>query len=233
MVWLKCTPLPQPLDEAALPCVPPGAGPACLAPLDLLRRWLEAHPLPHGSRLPSERQLAAELHIGRPALREALRALGALGQIASRRGAGHYLQAPAVAPRPVPEAALAPDPEHLREARMALECSAAQLAAARGAPDALRAAAAQFESLGGDELDRAFHFAVVRAARNPVLLAVAQTLVSWSPPDAADPADAAAHERHAQAHREVLDALAGRDPDAAAAALRRHWMSRREHACSE
>ena len=44
-----------------------------------------------GQRLPSERTLAAQLKVSRPALREALRALQSAGLVQARRGSGWYV----------------------------------------------------------------------------------------------------------------------------------------------
>jgi GntR family transcriptional repressor for pyruvate dehydrogenase complex len=44
-----------------------------------------------GQRLPSERTLAAELNVSRPALREALQALQSAGLVQARRGSGWYV----------------------------------------------------------------------------------------------------------------------------------------------
>ncbi|MCW2980297.1 MAG: transcriptional regulator [Solirubrobacterales bacterium] len=44
-----------------------------------------------GQRLPSERALASELNVSRPALREALQALQSAGLVRSRRGSGWYV----------------------------------------------------------------------------------------------------------------------------------------------
>lgn len=45
-----------------------------------------------GDRLPSERELAERLNVGRSSVREALRALELLGLIATRRGEGTFIQ---------------------------------------------------------------------------------------------------------------------------------------------
>ena len=45
-----------------------------------------------GTRLPSERQLAQTLAVGRSAIREALKALDVLGLIEVRQGDGTYLK---------------------------------------------------------------------------------------------------------------------------------------------
>jgi GntR family transcriptional regulator, transcriptional repressor for pyruvate dehydrogenase complex len=47
-----------------------------------------------GNRIPSERQLAESLGVNRPAVREAIRALGFLGLLEVRQGSGTYFRGP-------------------------------------------------------------------------------------------------------------------------------------------
>lgn len=47
-----------------------------------------------GTRMPSERQLASDLGVGRSAVREALKSLGLLGLVEVRQGDGTYLRKP-------------------------------------------------------------------------------------------------------------------------------------------
>ncbi|RXF72687.1 FadR/GntR family transcriptional regulator [Hansschlegelia zhihuaiae] len=65
---------------------------------DVIRRSLQAYiadqRLSPGARLPSERELAAALEVGRPALREAMRELAALGVLTMRHGSGAYVASP-------------------------------------------------------------------------------------------------------------------------------------------
>ena len=56
-----------------------------------LRRYIVEHGLGPGDRLPSEAELAAALGSSRVAVREALRALEAVGLLESRAGSGWYL----------------------------------------------------------------------------------------------------------------------------------------------
>jgi GntR family transcriptional repressor for pyruvate dehydrogenase complex len=53
--------------------------------------FIRSNGLQPGDRLPGEEQLAAELGVGRPAVREALRALEAVGAIETRKGVGRFV----------------------------------------------------------------------------------------------------------------------------------------------
>src|SRR3954451_3036915 len=56
-----------------------------------IRRYIAEQQLQPGDRLPGEEALSVQLGVGRPALREALKGLEAVGMIESRRGAGNYV----------------------------------------------------------------------------------------------------------------------------------------------
>jgi DNA-binding FadR family transcriptional regulator len=56
-----------------------------------VKDYIVANGLRAGDPLPSEAQLAGQLHVSRSGVREALRSLQSLGVITSRRGDGHYV----------------------------------------------------------------------------------------------------------------------------------------------
>jgi len=60
--------------------------------VDQIRSLILAKNYEPGDRLPSERELAEQLSIGRPSVREALRILGAMGLIEIRVGNGTYVR---------------------------------------------------------------------------------------------------------------------------------------------
>ncbi|MCV7344054.1 FadR/GntR family transcriptional regulator [Mycolicibacterium rhodesiae] len=190
---------------------------------------------PLGHRLPGETTLAAQLGVGRSTLREAIRELSGRGVLDSRQGAGVFVTAleanedwDTLLRRTTIVAVI--------EARIAIEAEAAALAAVRRTPADLRAIRRALVARGITGLsipdhvdaDAAFHRTVVTAAHNDVLtqlfdaflprlrLAMIDMLKIRPVPDTAD------HD----AHRELTDAIADRDPVAAAAASRSHlsWL---------
>jgi DNA-binding FadR family transcriptional regulator len=102
-----------------------------------LRAEIASGALAPGSRLPSERDLARALEVGRPSVREAIAALKNDGLVETRAGAGTYvsadaltllLDAPGTAPADTSVGAL-------MEARAEIEPRIAALAARRGERD--------------------------------------------------------------------------------------------------
>ncbi|WP_226583965.1 FadR/GntR family transcriptional regulator [Halobacillus litoralis] len=58
-----------------------------------LKSYIEENQLKPGDKLPSERELSEQLHVGRSSIREAFRAMELLGLIETRRGEGTYMRA--------------------------------------------------------------------------------------------------------------------------------------------
>ena len=156
-----------------------------------LRERILSGTLTVGSSLPSERDLAVQLGVSRPVLREALRALAMIGAVEIRHGAGTLLRRPDASSLgqffafsmmyDVPLA------EDIIEARIAVECQTARLAVKRataGDFEALDVALERIESTiddpeSGAEADYAFHCALVAAAHAPVLSALYSALTEF------------------------------------------------------
>jgi len=132
-----------------------------------------------GVRLPGERELADRIGVSRPSLREALIALETAGLIETRMGDGTYVRQN-LSPSPVfPLGAsgdLGPGTLEQFEARRALECAAAELAATRataeqrqGLRDCLARMTALVEAGTNPAAEHAvFHLLLVDAAHNQI-----------------------------------------------------------------
>ena len=145
-------------------------------------RYLDAHDLSPGDRLPAERELAAALKVSRPSVREAVRSLQAEGRLVVKHGQGVFVAEPS-SQRAFREsmARLDASLSELFAMREVLEVPAARWAAQR--QDAAGLAAVQQAFIDLDEavrekprdfrklqhLDATFHLRIVQAAGNRLL----------------------------------------------------------------
>lgn len=187
-----------------------------------------------GARLPAERELARELGVSRPSLREALIALEIEGLLEVRVGSGIFVTRPGGRPRQAPHAD-ASGPFDVVRARRLIEGECAALAARHATPTQLRALRKAHTSMQKEarrnhnplHADRAFHARIAEAAGNSALELVVQTL--WDQrvgplyraleTKLEYPAMAGETLRE---HAAVLAAILARDPARARAAMRRH-----------
>jgi DNA-binding FadR family transcriptional regulator len=190
--------------------------------------------------LPPERDLATRLGVGRAAVREAMRVLQAQGLIVPAVGRGGGTRIAPAQPDALARifrlhlalsgAGLA----ELTETRVALERATAATAATAATTDQLADLTQLVESMVStehvdafSELDTAFHVAIarcgnstlvtdltvaVRQALQEPILAAELRLDDWE----------GFHERLVSEHRQILGAIAKREPDRAAAAMEDH-----------
>ncbi len=215
----------------------PAGSPAAVVAQRLLELFTGGTIAP-GTRLPPERQLAASLEVGRSAVREALAALEVLGIVDVRPGSGTYLRGTAseLLPHTLAWGMLIGErgTSELIEVRNALEALAARLAAQRATDESVALLgehlASMREHLGDSpafvEGDLLFHLEIARASGNAVLLdqlrAVRSLLRVWFERAVRDEA----HMRDAlREHTAIHEAIAARDPEAAAAAMEAHMRT--------
>ena len=193
-----------------------------------------------GAKLLPERELAQRLGVSRPMLREVMRAMALLGVIEIRAGQPAVVTAPSVqvlgdffgmllSMRPSLY-------EHILEARIAIECQAVRLACVNAgqadidrletAIDRIRATAADRDA--GAEADFEFHTGLVTASHNEVLLLLHEeiaTLLRRSHQERRREAieDPELVATLGEAHRQLVDAILARDPDAAENVVRQHF----------
>ena len=206
-----------------------------------LRAMIASGELAPGSRLPPEPELCARLGVSRGSLREAVRSLATLGMLEPRHGAGtfvsalhppHMLAGFAAMVDVLPLDGLL----ELFDTRRAVECHAAALAAARADAkvvarlrDIQERLSATADEQELHDLDHEFHSTVCAASGNETLAALAGVLRSRGRHYNVYGSSQGAAVRAAsdQGHEALIDALAARDPAAAAAAAGAH-LSRTE-----
>jgi GntR family transcriptional repressor for pyruvate dehydrogenase complex len=134
-----------------------------------------------GARLPSQRELAQQLGVSRPSLREALTVLETMGLVTVRAGSGVFVAKPD-ARGPLWRYSDRCTPADVYEARLGLEGYAARLAAARIDPSAgaqlcrctgdMRQAYETGDVVGVAAKDAEFHDLIFEICGNPILAAM-------------------------------------------------------------
>ncbi|MBI2769254.1 MAG: FadR family transcriptional regulator [Burkholderiales bacterium] len=188
-----------------------------------------------GERLPAERELALQLGVSRPSLREGLIALDFQGIVEIRGGSGVY-----VCPQTEPRAAkatpeLGESPRELMQARSALESAVMILACAHGTPAQLKQLRNIVNQMRAEternrmplELDRSFHITLAQMGGNSVIARIIAELFD----ERHSPISAKLSSRYEnprtwktalKEHEAILRALEARDPIAAQAAMLSH-----------
>jgi len=146
-----------------------------------LRGLIAAGEYPLGSRLPPERDLAAQLGVSRPSVREALIALEVEGLVEVRMGSGVYVTALEGAAR---GASNALGPFDIIRARALIEAELAAVAARVHTPTLLKKLRAAVKAMEDDIArntmpmrgDREFHVALAEASDNAALVRVVTEL---------------------------------------------------------
>lgn len=203
----------------------------------LLLGRLERGEYQPGARLPAERQLAEDLGVSRPTVREALAALELMGVVDTHVGAGTFVRE--IAPAnglSNPDVADA-SPSEVLQVRLLAEPTTARLAAANWQRETLTAVARPLRKLeraakAGSTAhptteDRQFHAAICEATGNAVLIALLRPLWEmmaqslWR--NLKERGWTAAHTASvAEEHREIYEAIRSRDGDLAAFTMEKH-----------
>lgn len=204
-----------------------------------LREQLLEGVIRSGDRLLPERELAAQLGVSRPIVREALRALSMMGVVEIRERVGTVVRQPDVSVlgdvfafslAQVPDAI-----DDVMQARIALECQAIRLACQRATTadiERMRAAldtiqATVNDAAGGGDADFEFHQALVRASKSDTLTqlygAMATLLARSHRNRRLLVGEAHIQQEVVDDHRRLLEAVIAGDEDAADQALRHHF----------
>jgi len=209
---------------------------------DFLREQLLEGRIRNGDRLLPERELALQLGVSRPIVREALRALSMMGVVEIRERVGTVVRQPDVSVlgdvfafslAQVPDAI-----DDVMQARIALECQAIRLACQRattadiermrGALDAIEETV--HDATGGGLADFDFHLSLVRASKSDTLIQLYGAMAELLRRSHRNRRVLVEH-HHDEAmkrtvvedHRRLLEAVIAGDEDAADQALRKHF----------
>lgn len=206
---------------------------------DRIGALIEQQQIGAGSRLPAERELALQLGVSRPSLREALIALEIEGRVEIRGGSGVYVSAKAAGQEGAAATAwLGDSPAELMQARVALEGAVITLAAARVTKAGLQRVeeamlAMRQEHVDGRgqvDADRRFHLSIAEMAGNAVLTDLVGKLFDGRHGPIAARMSGRTESSHSwQAavgeHDAIYQALEARNPQAAAAAMCTHLLA--------
>jgi len=204
---------------------------------DQIRTLIHSGNFPTGSRLPPERDLALQLGISRPSLREALIALEIEGSVEIRMGSGIYVCTPPERGVQV-TVALGESPVELMEARAVLEGAVVVIACARVDADGLARLADNLEAMRREieqgrsplEFDRRFHLSIAEMSGNSVLVRIINTLFDERHSPISSKLSGRFESPRTWAialkeHEAIYRALENRDPLAAQTAIRTHLKS--------
>lgn len=203
-----------------------------------LRAWLAQQDPRENDRLPPERQLCEKLGVSRGELRKALKVLEGEGALWRQVGKGTFLGIrPADEYAALSSVARRSSPGEVMRARVNFEPMLAFEAAVNARPvdleemgKCIRAAATATTWRQYETADNAFHRSVAEATGNTVLIALFDQLnavrraVVWGRGRVGTERPPSDHHSFAE-HQRILDAITGRDPKEAQAAMRAHLRS--------
>ena len=195
---------------------------------------------PASGRLPPERELASRLGVSRAELRKALGQLETEGILSRQVGRGTFLTARSESISDVASRlTLKTSPPAAMQARLLIEPELAALAATMATPEQIQHLRRLCEEMRTcrswaeyAELDWRLHNLIGEATDNVLLAEMQQILnrvrrsVVWGDLETPPPGPDADYHSYAE-HEAIVAAIARRDPDGAAAAMRAHLETTR------
>lgn len=188
-----------------------------------------------GDTLPAQRELAADMGVSLPAVREAIQRLQMLRVVRTEQGSGMVVgevswQQVFLEPSLLLVSLEGDALRHMWEARHAIENQVARLAAARATQEDIATLRKILDRAGAflptfeenRDLNREFHIALARAAKNPVLEEMLSGLLGIDL-SAVRKIYSESISRHSwEIHRRIFDAVVKRDQRAAVLAMDEH-----------
>jgi DNA-binding FadR family transcriptional regulator len=203
--------------------------------VDQIGEWILTGERPPGDTLPSEQALSERFGVSKTVVREAMKVLASKGLVSIRQGIGTTVN-PRELWHPFDPMILLHSQQgatfdDLLKARQILEPEVAALACARSSDPALMEQLNELVEKGGEvttvedhvRYDLAFHQALADATGNKMLVIMMNSIGQFlrASREALFRVPGAVG-RSSDFHREIRDAIARNDPDAARDAMRRH-----------
>jgi GntR family transcriptional repressor for pyruvate dehydrogenase complex len=198
---------------------------------DSVIAWIREGRYRAGDRLPTERELAEQLGVGRTSVREGLRFLEKLGILEIRQGTGTMVRSLSLGEVfehliPIQTIIDLPDRDvrHIMHVRRVLEAESAQLAALHATEKHLGRLEELLEGMAASlerprdylEMDLEFHVVVAEAAANPVLAHLIDLIRTiYTRYFEIVLRDPEMNKTSLDFHRQLYAALRNRDPEAA------------------
>ena len=226
--------------------LPTGHSQLTMQVVDHVKQLVASGELKPGDRLPPERELARSLKISRSSLRAGIGFLSAMGVLKSRHGAGTFVSS---GPPALDSSSLTVLgalhgflPWQMFEARLVIEANVACLAAERATGEHIAELAEEvaemYASMDDPQEylihDVRFHRTIARAAGNPILGALMETITASLYDNRRMTVDRAVDlKESAEMHREIYRAIRSHNPEGAKVAMEHHLNMARMAQASE
>jgi GntR family transcriptional repressor for pyruvate dehydrogenase complex len=207
-----------------------------------IQQLIAKRKLKAGDKLPSQRDLAEQLGVGRPAIREALKRLEAMGIVKVQHGKSSTIEKvdlSTIMGNVSNLLELAPiDVLQLLEAKEIVEFKCSELASQRATEKDLIEMKGYLEEMEKNkknpkvhaEADYLFHFTIVKAAGNPFIIEIMKVLgkmIEKAIEETAIEDDLIGRERAMRYHRSLYRAIRQKDGKKAAEVLHKHSLESR------
>jgi GntR family transcriptional repressor for pyruvate dehydrogenase complex len=207
-----------------------------------IQQLIAKRKLKAGDKLPSQRDLAEQLGVGRPAIREALKRLEAMGIVKVQHGKSSTIEKvdlSTIMGNVSNLLELAPiDVLQLLEAKEIIEFKCIELASQRATEKDLTEMKGYLEEMEKNkknpkvhaEADYLFHFTIVKAAGNPFIIEIMKVLgkmIEKAIEETAIEDDLIGRERAMRYHRSLYRAIRQKDGKKAAEVLHKHSLESR------
>jgi len=204
-----------------------------------IKRMILSGQLKTGERLPAEQDLAKMFGVGRTTIREAIKALSAIGLIYREKQATYVKNVSNACLEPLQNMILLKnvDIKEIFEVREVLELSLVTLAAQRHTDEDMQAIVSSHKEIMKDNItgDRAieanfnFHLAIARSSKNTILTELVLTIVHILKEKQKETISipGVISEIVCQ-HQKIIDAIKERDPLAAREAMKYHLEEARK-----